>query len=247
MAKPRGFLSKLLRRAPVIGDVLADIAVKYESVQTQIDTIIDGLRTGKDELLGDSLELERLYEQVQDAQLGVQRAAYLGELLWAELETGEEEERQPIPPRRRRLEAVVHRVAMRVQDLRTMEQVNTQFFVSIDMTVQNNDHLSDAITRTVTVTQSLLTVGLAIQSALANQKKILSAVQETQQYTSDMLAANAASIRAADRRDRRPLHQPGARPRQGQERLRRPDRRDGRDGRAAQEGHRVGADGHQPS
>ena len=76
-----------------------------------------------------------------------------------------------------------------------MEQVNTQFFVSIDMTIQNNDHLSDAITRTLTVTQSLLTVGLAIQSALANQKKILGAVQETQAYTSDMLAANAASIR----------------------------------------------------
>jgi uncharacterized protein YaaN involved in tellurite resistance len=93
------------------------------------------------------------------------------------------------------LSSVIHRVAMRVQDLRTMEQVNTQFFVSIDMTIQNNDHLSDAITRTVTVTQSLLTVGLAIQAALSNQKKILSAVQETQKYSADMLAANAASIR----------------------------------------------------
>ena len=63
------------------------------------------------------------------------------------------------------------------------------------MTIQNNDHLSDAITRTMTVTQSLLTVGLAIQSALSKQKKVLGAVQETQKYSADMLAANAASIK----------------------------------------------------
>lgn len=191
--RPKGFISRLLRRTPVIGDVLADIAVRYESVQTQIDAIVNGLRNGKDELLSDSLELDRLYEQVQDAQLAIQKSAYMGELLWQELD------RQNVdvsdPAERQKLDSVTHRVAMRVQDLRTMEQVNTQFFISIDMTIQNNDHLSDAITRTITVTQSLLTVGLAIQSALANQKKIMGAVQKTQEYTADMLAANAASIR----------------------------------------------------
>jgi uncharacterized protein YaaN involved in tellurite resistance len=192
-SQPRGLISKLLRRTPLIGDVLADIAVKYESVQTQIDQIVDGLRAGKDQLLQDSLELDRLYQQVQNAQTELQKAAFLGELLWQGLEgqlpsAADAAERQ-------RLETLVHRVAMRVQDLRTMEQVNTQFFVSIDMTIQNNDHLSDAITRTVTVTRSLLTVGLAIQAALANQKKIMQAVKETQEYTADMLAANAASIR----------------------------------------------------
>jgi uncharacterized protein YaaN involved in tellurite resistance len=192
-SNPRGFISKLLRRTPVIGDVLADIAVKYESVQTQIDQIVDGLRNGKDELLQDSLELDQLYQGVQNAQLGVQKAAYLGELLWQGFET--QLPQATDPAERQRLETLVHRVAMRVQDLRTMEQVNTQFFVSIDMTIQNNDHLSDAITRTVTVTRSLLTVGLAIQAALANQKKTMEAVQATQAYTADMLTANAAAIK----------------------------------------------------
>jgi uncharacterized protein YaaN involved in tellurite resistance len=190
---PRGFFSKLLRRMPVVGDVLADIAVRYESVQTQIDTIVNSLRVGKDELLQDSLELERLYDSVRAAQVEVQEAAYLGELLWQQLESSLAEAGDPTEAER--LRTIVHRIAMRVQDLRTMEQVNTQFFVSIDMTIQNNDHLSDAITRTVTVTQSLLTVGLAIQAALANQKRILGAVRETQEYTAEMLAANASSIR----------------------------------------------------
>ena len=191
--KPRGFISKLLRRTPVVGDVLADIAVRYESVQTQIDAIIDGLRVGKDELLADSLELERLYEQVQAAQMEIQQAAFLSELVWGQLE--DKLAKETNPDEQQRLRTILHRVAMRAQDLRTMEQVNTQFFISIDMTVQNNDHLSDAITRTLTVTRSLLTVGLAIQAALANQKKIMKAVQETQAYASDMLAANAAALR----------------------------------------------------
>ncbi len=70
--KPKGLISRLLRRTPVIGDMLADIAVRYESIQTQIDSIINSLRVGKDELLQDSLELERLYKQVQNAQLELQ-------------------------------------------------------------------------------------------------------------------------------------------------------------------------------
>ncbi len=195
-SRPQGFLSKLLRRTPVIGDVLADITVKYESVQTQIDQIVDGLRNGKDELLQDSLELDRLYQGVQSSQLEVQKAAYLGELLWQGFEAQLSDATEATDPaERQRLDTLVHRVAMRVQDLRTMEQVNTQFFISIDMTIQNNDHLSDAITRTITVTRSLLTVGLAIQAALANQKKIMQAVKATQEYTADMLTANAAAIK----------------------------------------------------
>jgi uncharacterized protein YaaN involved in tellurite resistance len=191
--RPQGFISRLLRRTPVIGDVLADIATRYETVQTQIDAITDGLRAGKDTLLQDSIELERLYAGVQEAQTDLQKAAFMGELLWEKLE--KELEATSDPNEQNRLRTLVHKVAMRVQDLRTMEQVNAQFFVSIDITMQNNDHLSDAISRTLTVTRSLLTVGLAIQAALVNQKKILSAVQKTQEYTAEMLQANAAAVR----------------------------------------------------
>lgn len=193
MQRPQGFFSRLFRKAPVIGDALADIAVRYESVQTQIDAIVNGLMGGKDELLQDSVELEQLYRQVQAAEREVEKAAFMGELIWKDLEASKAGVTDAAELQR--LDTIIHRVAMRVQDLRTMQQVNTQFFISIDMTIQNNDHLSDAISRTITVTRSLLTVGLAIQAALANQKKIMNAVQETQEYTSDMLAANAASIR----------------------------------------------------
>lgn len=191
LSQPTG-LAKWLGRAPGIGKVLKRVAVKYESVQTQIDHIMAGLRHGKDKLLMDSAELEQLYEQVGAAQQGVQQSAYVGELLWQKLEEASDEDADPA--RRQKLQAMMQRVAMRVQDLRTMEQVNLQFFVSIDMTLQNNDMLCEQIDRTVMVTQSLLTVGLAIQAALASQKQIATAVREVQDSTAAMLEANAAAI-----------------------------------------------------
>ena len=191
LGQPSG-IAKWLGRAPGIGKVLKRIAVKYESVQTQIDHIMNGLRHGKDKLLMDNAELEQLYDQVHFAQQGVQQSAYVGELLWKKLEDASVEVTEPVE--RQRLQTMMHRVAMRVQDLRTMEQVNLQFFASIDMTLQNNDALCEQIDRTVMVTQSLLTVGLAIQAALASQKQIASAVRQVQDSTAAMLEANAAAI-----------------------------------------------------
>lgn len=190
-------ISKWLGRTPGVGKILKRIAVKYESVQTQIDHIMNGLRHGKDRLLEDNAELEQLYEQVQVAQQGVQESAYMGELLWAKIDEKLLESTEPAE--RQKLQAMAHRVAMRVQDLRTMEQVNLQFFASIDMTIQNNDTLGEQVDRTVMVTQSLLTVGLAIQAALANQKKIAGAVKSVQESTAAMLEANAAAIGAQTR------------------------------------------------
>ena len=191
LGQPKG-IAKLLGRVPGAGKVLKRIAVKYESVQTQIDHIMNGLRHGKDKLLEDNAQLDQLYDQVQTAQLGVQQSAYLGEMLWEKIESAAASASEPVE--RQKLQAMSHKVAMRVQDLRTMEQVNLQFFASIDMTVQNNDALCDQIDRTVMVTQSLLTVGLAIQAALANQKQIAKAVRQVQDSTAAMLEANAAAI-----------------------------------------------------
>jgi uncharacterized protein YaaN involved in tellurite resistance len=191
LSQPSG-IAKWVGKAPGVGKILKRIAVKYESVQTQIDHIMNGLRHGKDKLLQDNAELEQLYEQVGQAQRGVQESAYIGELLWQKIEDKLPEATDPAE--RQKLQAMMHRVAMRVQDLRTMEQVNLQFFASIDMTIQNNDTLCEQVDRTVMVTQSLLTVGLAIQAALANQKQIATAVKSVQESTAAMLEANAAAI-----------------------------------------------------
>lgn len=188
-----GFFSRLLGRVPGIGERLKEIAIRYESVQTQVDAIVEGLRNGKDALLKDNMSLEDLYADLQEEQANVQKNAYLGEVLLQKLE---EMAVQTLDPNsQRKIQSVMHAVALRVQDLRTMEQVNMQFFISIDMTCENNNLLSQAVDRTLSVTRNVITIGLSIATALVRQKKVLEATRSTQEYAGNILANNAAALR----------------------------------------------------
>jgi uncharacterized protein YaaN involved in tellurite resistance len=55
--------------------------------------------------------------------------------------------------------------------------------------------LGQAVERTVSLATNVITVGLAIQSALARQKRVLEATQRTREYLGNLIAANAASIK----------------------------------------------------
>ncbi|HEX7049797.1 MAG TPA: toxic anion resistance protein [Longimicrobiales bacterium] len=188
-----GFVTRTLRKVPTVGDILADIAAKQQSLQTQVDAIIDGLRGGCDMLLHDNIELEQLYDRVREQHAVVRLVAYQAEVIWAELERAKAESTDPAE--QRRLDAMVSKIATRVQDLRMMEQVFEQFYASITLTTDNNLELIDSAKRTMTVTKNLLTVGLAIQAGLQRQKQVATAVQATRETASDLLAANAAALR----------------------------------------------------
>ena len=144
-------------------------------------------------LTRDNVELRKLYEQVESQQPAVRKNAYLGELLMQELQ--ELMERTAEPRMKEKIQSALHDVAMRVQDLRTMEEVHSQFFVSIDMTRQNNTRLGQAVERTLALATNVVTVGLAIQVALARQKRVLEATQRTREFLGDMIVANAETIK----------------------------------------------------
>ena len=99
------------------------------------------------------------------------------------------------PLEEERFRNALHDVSMRVQDLRTMEEVHIQFFVSIEMTRQNNNRLSQSVDRTLSLASNMVMVGLAIQTALARQSKILEATQRTQEFLGNMIVSNAAAIK----------------------------------------------------
>jgi len=67
----KGFFSKLLGKVPGVGDRLKEIAVRYESVQTQIDIIVNNIREGRDTLIRDNISLEQLYDDVKFQQVAV--------------------------------------------------------------------------------------------------------------------------------------------------------------------------------
>ena len=172
---------------------LKKIAMRYEPVSKQIVVIETKLREGRSLLGRDNIELRRLYEDVETQQESIQRQIFLGELLLVELRkaaAGTDDPRQ-----REAIQTATHDVAIRVQDLRTMNEVHLQFFVSIELTRTNNTHLAQAVDRTLTLATNVVTVGLAIQAALARQRAVQEATQRTREYLGEVITQNAAAIR----------------------------------------------------
>ena len=137
--------------------------------------------------------MRKLYEQVEAQQLPIQKNAYMGEIVMAQLEGLLDRTDDTL--KGERIRNALHDVSMRVQDLRTMEVVHTQFFVSIEMSRQNNTRLGQSVERTLTLAINVVTVGLAIQMALARQKRVLEATQRTRAFLGNVIAANAAAIK----------------------------------------------------
>jgi uncharacterized protein YaaN involved in tellurite resistance len=173
--------------------VLERVAVRYETVSSQAMVIEKRLRDGQMMLRRDNIELRQLYEQVESQQVPIKRNAYFGELLMAELH--DVLSRATDPRKRDRVQNALYDVSVRVQDLRTMEEVHNQFFVSLEMTRENNGRLSQAVDRTLSLATNTLMVGLAIQSALARQKRVLEATQRTREFLAELIVGNAAAIK----------------------------------------------------
>ena len=195
----KNFVTKLLSRFPFFRvfdpgiKVLKKMAIRYESVSNQVWIIEKKLREGRLMLTKDNLELRKLYEQIEEKQSPVQKNAYLGECIVQQLR--DVIEHTPDPMKRNRLQNAMYDVSMRVQDLRTMEEIFLQFFVSIDLTRQNNTRLGQAVERTLTLATNLVAVGLAIQTALFRQKRVIDATQKTREFLGNLILANAATIK----------------------------------------------------
>lgn len=144
-------------------------------------------------LTRDNVELRKLYEQVEAYQLPIKKNAYMGELVMQQLDKALKSAEDP--QKTDRIRNSLHDLSMRVQDLRTMEEVYVQFFVSIEMTRQNNTRLGQSVERTLAMATNLVMVGLAIQSALSRQKRVLEATQRTQEFLGNLVVANAATIK----------------------------------------------------
>jgi uncharacterized protein YaaN involved in tellurite resistance len=194
----RGLWGRSIGRLPFMRDnamvrALKKVALRYEPVSKEIAVIEAKLREGRTLLVRDNVELRRLYEDVEAQQQAIQRHTYLGELLLHEL-TGLLAEADG-PLERDRIQAAVHDVATRLQDLHTMQEVHLQYFVSIELTRQNNHRLGQAVDRTLTLATNVVTIGLAIQAALVRQARVREATERTREFLGEMVVQNAGAIR----------------------------------------------------
>ncbi len=192
--KKMSFWRKGFRKIPKIGDILAEIATKHTTVNEQVADMKASLIGGKDMLDRDNADLKRLFSNVEQKQIKVQKNAYLGELLMDNLEKLMSKIIEAFE--KNKVTEVLHDVSVRVQDLRVMEQQNEQFFVTMGMTINNNRRLGDAVMRTLTMAENCVAMALATLGAIQNQKKVAEANAATRTFIGDLTKQTAAMTKA---------------------------------------------------
>lgn len=188
-SRTAGWFSRLISRIPGIGKILSDIAKRYESVQTQVDVIIQSLENGSDKLLENTLEIEERYKALKNMQRQVQMSAYKLQLVLNRIET--EEEKTEDAMLKQALHKAKVRIMRRLQNLKVTENAFAQFFITMNVTMDNHESLRDAIRSMIDLTRPVLENGLALKIAQQDEKKIAEALEETQDYLGNLMVAVA--------------------------------------------------------
>ena len=76
-----------------------------------------------------------------------------------------------------------------------MEAVHAQFFVSIEMTRQNNNRLSQSVEHTLALGANVVMIGLALQVALVRERAVMEANRGMREFLGNLVMANAETIK----------------------------------------------------
>lgn len=188
-ARTAGFLSRLFSRVPGVGKVLSDIARRYESVQAQVDTVIQSLESGTDKLLENSLELEERYKNLKVLQQNVKLGAYELQVLLRKIEEARPAVTESV--QQQFLDAAEAKAMRRLQNLKVTEHAFAQFFVTINTTLNNHENLRDAVRSMIDLVRPVLENGLALQVAQQDEKEIARALESTQDYLGGLMTSIA--------------------------------------------------------
>ncbi|UTR14689.1 toxic anion resistance protein [Salipaludibacillus sp. LMS25] len=195
------FLTKLIRRSPV-----EKYAQKYQSIESEVDTIIEALLHGKDRLQEDTVMLHQLKGVARERIKGLNEQIEVGKELNVMLEKEllkEEWQEDPTP-----IQKGQQKVLTRVKNMQQAVLVLQQSLASVDIIVENNEKLEEAIFNAITMTKNIITVTASIQLSLSNQKKVIDAVQSVNKTTESMLLNNAEMLKSNTEETLKTLEEP---------------------------------------
>ncbi|WP_078553346.1 toxic anion resistance protein [Alkalihalobacterium alkalicellulosilyticum] len=194
-------MNKLFRRSPI-----EQFAKKYQTVEAQVDQIIEGLLSGKDKLQEDTIMLEQLRVVARERIVGLEGQIDTGKQLNSMLE--EELTNEDNKDNINALQKGQQKVISRVKNMSQAIMVLQQSIASVDIIIENNDKLKEAIFNAITMTKNIITVTASIQLALGNQRKVINAVQNVNQATESMLLSNAQLLKENTEQTLKTLEEP---------------------------------------
>ncbi len=205
--RKRSWWERLLGRAAP----MAKFAARFEEVQGQIDKITDDLLKHEHVLLKDIESLDMLYDKTLAFydELGLYIAA--GEAKIADLDANtipaKEAEVQAAPEDQavmkaqelRDIRAARDDLERRVHDLKLTRQVTMQSLPSIRLVQENDKSLVTKINSTLVNTVPLWETQLAQAVTIQRSSEAAEAVRDANDLTNELLTANAANLRQANK------------------------------------------------
>lgn len=166
---------------------------KYQSVEKNIDEIVQSLLRGRDMLQEDNAELEVIKKDVHEKIYLLDKQIYMGKELFQLIE-----DKRQDPEWQNRQQLVTEaqeKIIVRTKNMSTMVNVLQQSLSSVDIIKKNNDKLKEAIRNAIDTTKNLAPVTSAIHLALQNQQKIITAINDVNEATENMILANAQMLK----------------------------------------------------
>jgi len=187
---------RIIRIIPFFGgriiEMLKVAANRRLTLQQFIDHLEDSLESGETMLRQDNAQLKVMFGDLETKQAVIGADAYYAEVLMEKL--SEAMEVSGDEKKKNNIQKVLFRVSTRAQDLRAMENIHEQFFVSIEMTRDNNDMLIATVQRLLTMGMNVVYVSFAIHAALMRQKDVIEASRGTRDFIGNMIVSNATMI-----------------------------------------------------
>lgn len=178
------------------GNRLRDYFLQYQSAQSHINAILQGLYNGQDELRKDNAAIEQEKANLWAMMQKLEQYVYVGKQLDTELEGRINEiEAQNQEKARIVKEEVLFYLRQKVQDLLTQLAVSIQGYLALDMIRKNNLELIKGVDRATTTTISALRTAVIVAQALANQKLVLDQINALNTTTSNLIESTSAMLK----------------------------------------------------
>ena len=193
----RGKLSgtrKILGIIP-FGNKLNNYFRSYQSAQSHIQSILNNLASGKDELLMDNAAIDVERQKLWESMGNLEQMIHISKSLDAKLEEKANELDAVDPAKAKAVrETALFYVRQRTQDLLTQMAVSVQGYLALDLVKKNNVELVKGVDRASTTTVSALRTAVTVAEAMTNQRLVLQQITALNDTTAGIIDSTSTLL-----------------------------------------------------
>lgn len=188
-------LRRWLAKLPGVGTVLANWLVRFETVQSIINDIVESLRVGRKRLERDNLTLQTDKQEMYALAQQLQEYVIYGQTVDQLLAERIDNEIDNSDHKTFLQKDVMFPLRQRIIDLQQQQAVNQHGMVTAEAIIQNNKELIRGVDRSLNVTVVAFQTAATLSVALEHQKKVLKGVQAINETTNDLLLKTSEKLR----------------------------------------------------